>query len=86
MPVDEGGIDAGVEQRAVGVEAAVGDHQRQVPVAGRQAQRGFLVVVVQVESVESAPDARAGEVHPVVVVPEGRGALIERVRVGAFTR
>src|SRR5687768_2016733 len=33
------------------------------------------------EAGQSPPDVRTGEIHAVVVVPEGRGALLQRVGV-----
>ncbi len=80
----ERGVDGGVPEGAVGGEGAVGDHQRQVALAARQRQRALLVVVDEVEAGQSTPDARAGEAHSVVVVPEGGGALLARIGVAAL--
>ena len=76
-------VEGGVRQRAVRGERPVGDHHRQVPVARRQIQPVLLLVAEQVEAGQPAPDLRAGEVHPVVVVPQRRGPLLVRVAVVA---
>lgn len=70
-----------VAQRAVRRERPVADHQRYVLVACGQRQRVTLVVAYDVEPSQPAVNLRAGEVHPMVVIPEGGGPLLHRVRV-----
>jgi hypothetical protein len=74
-------IDQRVVESAVGREGAVGDHQRDVPVADGEVQVVLGVVVHQVEARQAAPDRRPGEAVPVVVVPERRRALLHGIGV-----
>src|SRR5690606_41606514 len=55
------------------VEGAVGEHQQQLPFAARQRQLVLDLVPDQVEAGQAPVLLRAGEVHPVVVVPEQGG-------------
>ncbi len=77
-------VERGVGQLPVGVEGAVGDHQRHLVVAARQAEGVLDVVAHEVHPRQAPPDRRRGEVHPVVVVPQHRRALVERESVLAL--
>jgi hypothetical protein len=74
-------VDRRIPERPVRLERAVADHQRQFALARGKPERVLLVVAHQVEAGEPAVDLRAGEVHPVVVVPERRRPLVHRVGV-----
>ena len=64
-----------VGQLVVPVEAAVGDHQRDVALAARQRQRGVELVVDDEDPGQAVPDVAAGVVEAVVVVPLHRRPL-----------
>src|SRR5262245_46749652 len=74
-------VDGGVEQSAVLCERSVAEHQRDVSISPGQRQRVLLVVVDEEEPGQSSVDLRSREVHSVVVVPECRGRLVERIDV-----
>ena len=65
----------GVDQPVVPVEAAVGDHQRDVAIARGQRQRSVELVVDDPHPGQPAPDVAGGAVEAVVVVPLKRGAF-----------
>ncbi len=58
------------------IEGAVAEHERDVLLAIRKGQGVLFVVVDDVEAGQSPPDLRSAKVHAMVVVPEGRGALL----------
>jgi hypothetical protein len=75
------GIEGRIEERAVLVEGAVSDHERDVFVALRKGQGVLFIITDDVETGQSPPDLRSCEVHAMVVVPEGGGSLLQRVDV-----
>ncbi len=76
-----------VGQLVVAVEAAVGDHQRQVALAARQRQRGLELVVDDPHPGQAAPGVRGGAIEAVVVVPlERRAFRLGRPRSGRRRR
>jgi hypothetical protein len=72
-----------IAERAVLVERPVGDHQWDVAITGGQPERVLLVVGDNVEPGQAPVHLRAGEIHPVVVVPQRRPPLPHRVGVVA---
>ena len=58
-----------IGELVVAVEAAVGDHQRDVALAARQRQRGVELVVDDPHPRQPVPDVARGAVEAVVVVP-----------------
>ncbi len=75
------GGDGRVPERPVGGERPVADHQRQIPVTAGEGQRFFLLVTDQEEPGQAAVHVRTGEIHRVVVVPEGGCPLPQRIPV-----
>ncbi len=75
-------IARGIQQLARRTERSVADEERELSVTAGQAQCRLLLVAVKVHSDQAQPHLRAAEVHAVVVVPERRGPLVERVVVG----
>ena len=65
----------GIGELVVAVEAPIGDHQRDVALAGGQGQRRVELVVDDPHAGQAPPDVASGVVEPVVVVPLQRGAL-----------
>ncbi|KNB50580.1 hypothetical protein AC230_21840 [Streptomyces caatingaensis] len=73
----------GVAEGAVLLERPVAQHQRDVPVAAREREPVLLVVADEEEAGRPAPHLRGAEVHAVVVVPERRRPLRQRIHVTA---
>lgn len=64
------------------IERPVADDQRDVALARGQAEPVLLVAAQQEHPGQPGVDVGTGEVHRVVVVPERRGGLLQRVGVG----
>ena len=71
----------GVGDLVVAIEGPLGDHQRDVAIAGRQRQRAVELVIDDPHPRQSAPDVFRGVVEAMVVVPLERGALRPAVLV-----
>src|SRR5215204_7675609 len=69
------------EEGAILAEGAVAEHERNILFVLRERQSVLHVVMDDVEAGQTPPDLRTGEVHAVVVVPEGRGPLLHRVDI-----
>lgn len=63
----------------VGVEVAVGEDQRHLPLPARQSQRVLLVVAQQIRADEPGVHVEPGDVHGMVVVPPLHGLVVVRV-------
>jgi hypothetical protein len=78
----EGILDGrGIEERAVGIELAVLDDDRDLELAARQAEGGLEVVAQQVEAGHARVDVETGDPECVVVVPERRRVLVVGILV-----
>ncbi len=74
--VQEPAVEAAV---LVGVEVAVGDDERDLPLAGGQAEGVLLVVPDEVGAVQARHHVPPGDVHGVVVVPPLHRLVVVRV-------
>lgn len=77
----------GVEEAAVGIEAAVLDGERHFERATWQVECSFGFIAEEVEAGESGVDVESGGAHGVVMVPEcGRGLIVVVDVVAAAAR
>ncbi len=73
----------GVKELAVGREVAVVEDEGDLVLAGGEMERVFYLVADEEHAEETGVGVEAVQTHGVVVIPEGRGVLLEWIDAGA---
>ncbi len=73
----------GVKELAVGCEVTVVKDEGNLVFAGGEMERVFVGVADEEETKETGVGVESVEAHGVVVIPEGRGVLFERIDAGS---